>query len=117
MARPPEHLRQSARWWRVSRVRRRRPEPLPPLTWRQQQILDGWIRMLDIDLELAQQTLRLPTRSLPLPPIALPAVVVDGVERAPAVEAPSPEEAAAPPAAPVVGLRGAYARRAAARRS
>jgi hypothetical protein len=86
------------------------------LTWRQQQNLDGWIRMLDIDLELAQATLRLPTRRLPVPPIALPALVVDGVEVAPAVEAPSPEEAARPAAPPVVGLRGAYARRAAARR-
>lgn len=91
---------------------RARTRPLPPLTYRQQQILDGWIRMLDVDLALAQATLRLPTRALPVPPLALPAVIVNGVEVAPAVEAPAPDEPTptAAPAAP--RLRGAYARRA-----
>ena len=85
------------------------PEPLPPI---ERQRLDGWIRMLDVDLELAQRTLRLPTSQLPLPPIALPPLVVDGVEVAPAVEAAAPGEPLEPPK-PVTGLRGAYARRAA----
>lgn len=88
-----------------------------PWSARQQQILDGWIRMLDVDLELAQKTLRGPTRSLPVPPLELPAYVNrDGVVVAPAIEAPGADEPAEPPA-PAAGLRGAYARRAAARRT
>lgn len=94
-------------------VRTRELAPLPPT---QAQRLAGWIRMLDVDLDAAQAALRLPPAAMPLPPLALPAVLDwDGVTvLAPAVEAPSPEEAAEPlvvaPAAPA--LRGAYARRA-----
>ena len=89
-----------------------RPYPVGiPLTPIQRQYLDGWIRMLDVDLQLAQATLRLGDRRLPCPPIALPAVVVDGVVYAPAVAAPSPNEPLeAPPVR--VAPRGAYARRA-----
>lgn len=95
------------------RLRRDPPVPTPV----QQQRLDGWIRMLDVDLDLAQQMLRLPLARLPLPPLALPAVRDwNGDVLAPAVEAPAADEAApVVPTAPV-GLRGAYARRAAARR-
>lgn len=84
-------------------------EPLPPIT---EQRLHGWIAMLDVDLDLAQQVLRRPLRELPVPPIGCPAVVRDGVELVPALEPLAPGEEAAVPK-PVVGLRGAYARRAA----
>lgn len=71
--------------------------------------------MLDVDLDSAQQILRLPPSEMPLPPIALPAVLdADGTVLADAVDAPdtaAPAAAAAP--APTVALRGAYARRAA----
>ena len=89
---------------------------LPPL---QQQRLDGWIDMLDVDLELAQQMLRLPPARLPVPPIGLPAYVApDGRVLAPEVcwpddEAPVPP--VAPPAAAPPKLLGAYARRARAK--
>ena len=66
-----------------------------PLTATQRQYLDGWIQMLDVNLELAQATLRLGDRQLPCPP--------------PAPEAPA--ELEPPPI--VTNLRGAYARRAA----
>lgn len=98
-------------WARSSPLRR------TPLTARQRQLLDGWIRMLDIDLERAQQVLRLPPTRWPVPPIALPAVLDwSGRELVPAVDAPDDDEAAAEAARPVeptVPLRGAYARRAA----
>lgn len=89
-------------------------EPLPAYA---RQRLDGWLAMLDVDLELAQQMLRLPPMRMPVPPIALPAVLADdGRVLAPAVEAddgpPEPVPAADAPKAP---LRGAYARRAAGR--
>lgn len=89
--------------------------PLPAYA---RQRLDGWIAMLDVDLPLAQQMLRLDPLTMPLPPIALPAVVdEDGVVLAPAVEAPTPGEAADDVAVerPGAALRGAYARRSAAR--
>lgn len=97
--------------------RRRRPDP-PPLTPLQRQRLDGWLTCLD-DPELidtAQSVLRLPPAAWPVPPIALPAVLdTDGVTvLASAVEPPEPGEPIMS-AAPSVALRGAYARRAAAR--
>jgi hypothetical protein len=89
-------------------------EPLPAYA---RQRLDGWIRMLDVDLDQAQRMLRLPALQLPVPPIALPAVVDhEGRVLAPAVEAHDAatdgplEEPVAD--APKVPLRGAYARRA-----
>lgn len=95
---------------------------LPPLSPVQRQRLDGWVAMLDVDLDLAQRVLRGSVLSLPLPPIGLPAVTTPGWEGqppvvlAPAVPAPEPEEAAVLPfVAPSPGgprLRGAYARRA-----
>ena len=63
-----------------------------PLTATQRQYLDGWIQMLDVNLELAQATLRLGDRQLPCPPAP---------------------EAAAELEPPIATLRGAYARRAA----
>jgi hypothetical protein len=63
-------------------------DPPVPLEPEVQARLDGWIAMLDVDLDLAQRTLRLPVRELP----------------------PLPGEEPPPPP---VGLRGAYARRAA----
>lgn len=86
--------------------------PPPPLTPLQRQYLNGWIRMLDVDLELAQATLRLGDRRLPCPPIDLPAVMVDGVVLAPAVEAPAPDAPPEPAPIAATALRGAYARRA-----
>ena len=77
----------------------------------------GWLRMLDLDLELAQRMLRLPRAARPVPPVAVAAVLVedwDGtrVVLAEAIPAPPADEPveAAPPS---VQLRGAYARRAA----
>lgn len=92
---------------------RRRTRPAPLLTPVQQQRLDGWLTMLDVDLELAQKMLRLPPARMPVPPIALPPVLDEwsGAVLAPAVEAPDPDEPAPAPR-PAVGLRGAYARRA-----
>jgi hypothetical protein len=89
---------------------------VPPLlhAW-QQQRLNGWIAMLDVDLELAQAALRLPAHELPMPPLALPETRVDpwSSDVAPAVEAPTAEEAAQPVRlAPKRELVGAYARRA-----
>lgn len=99
-------------------MRRRRPAVPPLLPAWQQQRLDGWVTMLDVDLELAQAALRLPPADLPVPPIALPECRADpwSSDVAPPVEAPDADE---PP--PVVAprrreLRGAYARRAAAGR-
>jgi hypothetical protein len=57
------------------------------LTPEQEERLAGWVRMLDVDLERAQQVLRLPVDQLP----------------------PVPGERAESPRVP---LRGAYARRA-----
>jgi len=81
--------------------------PRPPLPDAQRQRLDGWIAMLDVDLESAQAILRLPPAQWPLPPIALPAC-----GSAPAVEAPTPDEPPEPPPAPSRAPLGAYARRA-----
>lgn len=80
--------------------------PAIPLSAVQRQWLDGWIKMLDVDLQLAQKTLRLGDRNLPCPPIAMPAV-----GDVPAVEAPSELEPAEAPL-PTIAPRGAYARRA-----
>lgn len=89
------------------------PDPLPPAT---QQRLDGWVAMLDVDVDLAQRMLRLPTHRLPVPPLALPAVLDwNGDVLVPAVEAADPSEPVTEAPKPVVGLRGAYARRAANR--
>lgn len=93
-------------------------EPLPAYA---RQRLDGWVAMLDVDLELAQQMLRLEPLQMPVPPIALPAVLGhDGQVLAPAVEAHNaatdgPLEHVRPDAPPPA-LRGAYARRKAAAR-
>jgi len=101
-------------------ARSQRPvrEPLPAFA---RQRLDGWIAMLDVDLELAQRMLRLAPLQLPVPPIALPAVLgADGEVLAPAVEAHNaavdgPLEVVPAADAPKAPLRGAYARRAAGR--
>lgn len=95
------------------------PEPrhaipaLPPLTALQRQYLNGWLQMLDVDLELAQATLRLGDRRLPCPPIALPAVMRGDVVLAPAIEAPAADEPTEAPPVPTTRRLGAYARRAA----
>lgn len=95
--------------------------PRLPLTDYQAQRLDGWIRMLDVDLELAQRVLReTPAHLLPLPPVAMPAVTTPGwdgraIVLAPEVEAPAGEAEAVELPVNVVMLRGAYARRAAVR--
>jgi hypothetical protein len=86
------------------------------LTARQGQLLRGWIAMLDVDLDLAQQMLRLPPARWPVPPIAVPAVTTedwDGslVELVAAIPPPAPDEPA-PVARPTSTPRGAYARRA-----
>lgn len=86
--------------------------PLAPIA---RQRLDGWVAMLDVDLEAAQAALRLPAAHLPVPPIALPELRDrHGLVLAEAVAAPDlgvddgvPVSAPAPTV-----LRGAYARRA-----
>jgi hypothetical protein len=88
----------------------------PPLPAYARQRLDGWIAMLDVDLDAAQAMLRVDPLRMPLPPIDLPAVLADdGTVLAEAVAAdptggpvePEPETR------PAAALRGAYARRAA----
>lgn len=86
------------------------------LTARQRQLRDGWIAMLDRDLPLAQEMLRLPPARWPVPPIAVPAVTTedwDGslVELVAAIPPPTADEPA-PVARPTAEPRGAYARRA-----
>jgi hypothetical protein len=97
--------------------------PRLPLSALQRQRLDGWVRMLDVDLDLAQRVLAGDVRCLPVPPLALPAVTTPGwdgspIVLVPAVPAPDVSEPVVlPPGSPqlsVVGGRlvGAYARRA-----
>ena len=89
--------------------------PALTLTARQGQVLAGWIRMLDVDLVLAQRILRGPAHRLPLPPLALAAVTTVGwagevIELAPAVPAPEGAVVVEAVLGSVVPL-GAYARR------
>jgi hypothetical protein len=86
------------------------------LTARQGQLLRGWVAMLDVDLDLAQQMLRLPPARWPVPPIAVPAVTTEAwdgslVELVAAIPPPEADEPAPAPR-PTTAPRGAYARRA-----
>lgn len=94
----------------------RRAARAPRLSPRDEQILAGWIVMLDVDLALAQQMLRLPPARRPVPPCAVPAVMTEDwegrpVELAPAIEAAGADEPAPAPR-PSSAPKGAYARRA-----
>lgn len=92
----------------------------PPLTAAQQQRLNGWLLLLDDPalIDTAQSVLRLPPHRWPVPPVALPAVRDDeGRVLVEAVDAPAPDEEPTPVPAAAVALRGAYARRAAARKA